>query len=44
MGLFKLHDGKICEWRDYWDHAAFAEQMAKIDQAAGPGITQSEPA
>lgn len=38
MGLFTIRDGKICEWRDYWDHASFADQMVKIGQSAGPGI------
>ena len=23
MGIFLLHDGKICAWRDYFDMAAF---------------------
>src|SRR3982751_1254691 len=32
MGLFRIRDSKISEWRDYWDHASFAEQMAKIGQ------------
>lgn len=38
MGIFELRDGKICAWRDYWDHLPFAEQMAAIGQKAGPGI------
>ncbi|MBB35809.1 MAG: limonene-1,2-epoxide hydrolase [Hirschia sp.] len=41
MGIFEIRDGKICAWRDYWDHASFAAQMAAIGQAAGPGINNS---
>jgi limonene-1,2-epoxide hydrolase len=42
IGLFVLRDGKIAVWRDYWDHASFAAQMAAIGQSAGPGITQGK--
>ena len=38
MGIFEIRDGRIFAWRDYWDHASFARQMADIGQKAGPGI------
>ena len=28
MGIFRLRDGKISEWRDYFDLAEFQAQMA----------------
>lgn len=27
MGIFELNNGKISEWRDYFDMAQFSEQM-----------------
>jgi limonene-1,2-epoxide hydrolase len=42
MGIFEIRDGRIAAWRDYWDHASFAQQMAAIGQSAGPGIGKAE--
>ena len=30
VGVWEVHDGRITLWRDYFDSAEFASQMAKI--------------
>jgi limonene-1,2-epoxide hydrolase len=37
MGIFRVRDGKIAEWRDYADIASFVRQMAAIGQTPGVG-------
>ena len=35
MGIFKVRDGKIAEWRDYWDVRPMLEYGAKYRAAKG---------
>jgi limonene-1,2-epoxide hydrolase len=29
MGIFRIRDGKIAEWRDYFDRASFEDQLGR---------------
>lgn len=40
MGSFRVRDGRISEWRDYFDLAELQRQMAAIGMTMGPETAQ----
>ncbi len=30
MGVFEIADGRICVWRDYFDHASYRAQLQSV--------------